>query len=141
MPLLFLEAPAGLSAPGKAQLLRDLTNALDETYRFPDTRVLIREYAGENVAQDGVVGGLIRPVAFLEAPELVDVDAKRVLTTRVIDAIAAHYAGLADVEQTLVLINQYPLSDVGWLRQLQSDNPMIVDAVRQLNQSAETAAA
>ena len=75
----------------------------------------------------------LRPVAFLEAPELDDIDAKRALVIGVQDAISSAYAGLADVEQTLVLINQYPLHDVGWLRQLQSDNPTIVDVVAALN--------
>jgi phenylpyruvate tautomerase PptA (4-oxalocrotonate tautomerase family) len=134
MPLLFLEAPTGLDAAGKAALMAALTEAVDRTYRFPDTRVFLREYPAENVCQDGRVGaGPVRPVAFLEAPELTGVDARRALVVAVQDAVEKHYAGLADTEQTLVLINEYPLDQVGWLRRLQSDNPQIVEAVRALN--------
>lgn len=48
-------------------------------------------------------------------------------------AIARAYAGRADVEQSLLLINQYPPENVGWLGRLRSDNPMIVDVVTALN--------
>lgn len=114
-------------------MMGELTKAIDATYHFPDTRVFLREYATENVCQDGQVGEAIRPVAFLEAPELSSIDAKRELIIEIQAAITRAYGGLADVEQTLVLINQYPLHDVGWLGRLQSDNPMIVDAVAALN--------
>lgn len=134
MPLLFLEAPTGLAPHGKAEMMAALTEAIDKTYRFPDTRVFLREYEPENVCQDGRVGSdAVRPVAFLEAPELSSTDAKRSLVVELQAVIAQFYADLADVEQTLVLINQYPLENVGWLRQLQSDNPMIVEAVAALN--------
>ncbi|MHA6624899.1 hypothetical protein ACU61A_05725 [Pseudonocardia sichuanensis] len=134
MPLLFLEAPTGLDARTKATLMAELTDAVDRTYRFPDTRIFLREYPAENVCQDGRVGaGAVRPVAFLEAPELASVDAKRALVVDIQAVIARHLAGVADVEQTLVLINQYPLEHVGWHRQLQSDNPVIVQAVEAMN--------
>lgn len=133
MPLLFLETPAGLDGDRKRALIRQLTTVIDATYRFPDTRVFIREYDEENVGQDGEVGGPVRPVAFLEAPELVSTDRKRELVAAIHAAVAQHYHGVADVEQTLVLINQYPLTNVGWLAQLQSDNAMIVSAVDELN--------
>ena len=133
MPLLFLEAPAGLDAAAKADLMAALTEALDRTYHFPDTRVFLREYPSENVCQDGVVGAPIRPVAFLEAPELDSVDAKRSLVGALHKIIEHWYAGIADVEQTMTLVNQYPLHDVGWQGGLQSDNPMIVQAVAALN--------
>jgi phenylpyruvate tautomerase PptA (4-oxalocrotonate tautomerase family) len=133
VPLLFLEAPAGLSRDAKAEMMAGLTEAVDKTYRFPDTRVFLREYEAENVCQDGRVGNPVRPVAFLEAPELSSTDAKRAMVIELQSVIARFYAELADVEQTLVLINQYPLENVGWLNQLQSDNPMIVGAVEALN--------
>jgi phenylpyruvate tautomerase PptA (4-oxalocrotonate tautomerase family) len=133
VPLLFLEAPTGLSREAKAELMAGLTKAVDKTYRFPDTRVFLREYEAENVCQDGEVGTALKPVAFLEAPELTSVDAKRAMVIELQTVIAHFYADLADADQTLVLINQYPLENVGWLRQLQSDNPMIVDAVAALN--------
>ena len=134
MPLLFLEAPTGLSRSAKSEMMAGLTEAVDKTYRFPDTRVFLREYEAENVCQDGRVGAdAVRPVAFLEAPELASTDAKRAMVIELQAVIARFYADLADVEQTLVLINQYPLENVGWLNQLQSDNSMIVQAVEALN--------
>ncbi|MEO3820148.1 hypothetical protein [Plantactinospora sp. B24E8] len=134
MPLMFLEVPSGLDRSAKAELLAGLTAVIDKTYQFPDTRIFLREYPQENVCQDGRVdAGPIRPVGFLEAPELSNVDAKRLLVVGLQEVIAQHYAEIADVEQTLILINQYPLENVGWLKQLQSDNPMIVQAVEALN--------
>ena len=134
MPLLFLEAPTGLAPNAKAEMMAGLTEAIDKIYRFPDTRIFLREYETENVCQDGRVGtDAVRPVAFLEAPELSSADAKRSLVIELQAVIARFYAGIADVEQTLVLINQYPLQNVGWLSRLQSDNPMIVEAVAALN--------
>jgi phenylpyruvate tautomerase PptA (4-oxalocrotonate tautomerase family) len=134
MPLMFVEAPEGLEREAKAGLLSALSAAIDKTYQFPDTRVFLREYPAENVCQDGeIASGPIRPVGFLEAPELASVEAKRQLVIELQSAIAEAYGKIADVEQTLILINQYPLENVGWLNQLQSDNAMIVEAVRALN--------
>jgi phenylpyruvate tautomerase PptA (4-oxalocrotonate tautomerase family) len=134
MPLMFVEAPEGLGREAKAELLSALSTAIDKTYHFPDTRVFLREYPAENVCQDGeIASGPIRPVGFLEAPQLSSVDAKRRLVIELQEAIASAYGAIADVEQTLILINQYPLDNVGWLNQLQSDNEMIVEAVRALN--------
>lgn len=137
MPLLFLEAPTGLDRETKAKLMTGLTEAMDKTYRFPDTRVFLREYDSENVAQDGKVGDALRPVAFLEAPELSNLDAKRTMVVDIQAVITKFYADLADTEQTLILINQYPLHNVGWLNQLQSDNPMIIEAVKALNNQSD----
>lgn len=133
MPLLFLEAPAGLSREAKADLMVGLTEAVDRTYHFPDTRMFLREYEPENVCLDGRIGDAVRPVAFLEAPELSSTDVKRAMVVELQTLISRFYADLADAEQTLILINQYPLENVGWLNQLQSDNPMIVKAVEALN--------
>lgn len=133
MPLLFLEGPLGLSGPDKAEMMAALTAVVDKTYGFPDTRVFLREYPSENVCQDGVVGAGIKPVVFLEAPELHSVDAKRAMVADLQDVLDRWYGDIADTEQTLVLVNQYPLENVGWLRQLQSDNPMIVQAVAAIN--------
>lgn len=90
MPLLFLEAPAGLDHDHKRDLMRQLTRAIDETYHFPDTRVFIREYAEQNVCQDGEIGGHVRPVAFLEAPELSSSSRKRELVAAIHEAIGQH---------------------------------------------------
>jgi hypothetical protein len=69
----------------------------------------------------------------LEAPELNNLDAKRKLVQKIEGAIGGAYAGVANVDEVLVLINHYPLRDVGWRQSLQSDKPEIVAAVDQLN--------
>jgi phenylpyruvate tautomerase PptA (4-oxalocrotonate tautomerase family) len=134
MPLLFLEVPAGLDRAAKAELMAELTTAVDDTYKFPDTRIYLREYPVENVCHDGEVGThRFRPAAFLEAPELDSVEAKRTMIAALHASIVRWYGDIADADQTLILINQYPLHDAGWIGQLQSDNPMIVEAVAALN--------
>jgi hypothetical protein len=46
---------------------------------------------------------------------------------------AAAYDGIANIDEVLVLINHYPLENVGWQQSLQSDKPEIVDAIAQIN--------
>ena len=75
----------------------------------------------------------VRPVCSLEAPELASLDAKRKLVQKIEGAIGEAYTGVANVDEVLVLINHYPLRNVGWRHSLQSDKPEIVAAVDQLN--------
>ena len=101
---------------------------------FPDTRGWLREYPAENVSQDGhVLAEPVRPVCSLEAPELASLDAKRKLVQKIEGAIGEAYTAVANVDEVLVLINHYPLRNVGWRHSLQSDKPEIVAAVDQLN--------
>jgi phenylpyruvate tautomerase PptA (4-oxalocrotonate tautomerase family) len=72
-------------------------------------------------------------VCSLEAPELASLEVKRKLVQKVESAIAAAYQGLANTEDVLVLVNHYPLENVGWRQSLQSDNPEIVAAIAALN--------
>jgi hypothetical protein len=78
-------------------------------------------------------GQPVRPVCSLEAPELANLDIKRKLVQKIESAIAAAYDGIANTEEVPVLINHYPLENVGWQRSLQSDKPEIVAAIAQLN--------
>lgn len=134
MPVFTIEVPKGASTAAKQKLLEEVTEAIDETYRFPDTRGWLREYPAENVSQDGRVGAEpVRPVCSLEAPELGSLDAKRKLVQNLESAIAGAYQGIANTDEVLVLINEYPLHNVGWRAGLQSDKPEIVAAVAQLN--------
>ena len=134
MPVFTVDAPAGAPQAAKERMLREITEALDEAYRFPDTRGWLREYPAENVSQDGRVHAEpIRPVCSLEAPELASFDAKRKLTQKIESAIGAAYEGIANVAEVLVLFNHYPLEDVGWRGSLQSDRPEFVGAVAELN--------
>jgi hypothetical protein len=134
MPVFTIDAPFGAPQHAKQKMLKEITEAIDETYHFPDTRGWLREYPAGNVSQDGRVDAEpIRPVCALETPELANLDTKRKLVQKIESAIGAAYEGIANVDEVLVLINPYPLEDVGWRGSLQSDKPEIVEAVRQLN--------
>jgi phenylpyruvate tautomerase PptA (4-oxalocrotonate tautomerase family) len=134
MPVFTIDAPHGARPDAKQKMLKEITEALDEAYHFPDTRGWLREYAAENVSQDGLVGAVpVRPVCSLEAPELGDLDAKRKLVQKIESAIGEAYTGIADTDEVLVLVNHYPLENVGWRSSLQSDKPDIVAAVARLN--------
>jgi hypothetical protein len=77
----------------------------------------LREYPAENVSQNGhIPAEPVRPVCSLEAPEL-----------------TAAYAGIANTDEVLILINHNPLENVGWQQSLQSDKPEIVAAIAQIN--------
>lgn len=122
MPQIFIEAPAGIEPEAKRELMREVSAAVEAAYPIPDVRVWLREYEDGNYAQDGVVGaGPIRPVVFLEAPVLDDLDTKRVMSARIQDALAKGYAGLANTDETLVLMNHYPLENAGFGGRLASD--------------------
>jgi phenylpyruvate tautomerase PptA (4-oxalocrotonate tautomerase family) len=134
MPQFLIEAPTGVRQDAKEQMMKRITEAIDEAYGFGDIRVWLREYRAENVAQDGKVGAdPVRPLCFLEAPELADLDAKRKMAGKVHDAIHAAYHDIANTAETLILMNHYPLENAGWAGRLQSDNREAVEAIRGLN--------
>jgi hypothetical protein len=135
MPQFLLEVPSGVHADAKQKMMRGITAAIDEAYEgAPDVRIWLREYAPENVAQDGRINAEpIRPLAFLEAPELANLDARRKMADGINGAIREAYEGLANTDEILVLMNHYPLEHAGWAGRLQSDNPEIVTAINQLN--------
>jgi hypothetical protein len=140
MPVFTIDAPTGAGRDAKLKMFKEIHEALDEAYHFPDTRGWLREYPAEDVAQDGrVQAEPVRPVCSLEVPELASLDAKRTLVQRIEAAIGGAYAGIANVDEVLVLINHYPLRNVGWKQSLQSDKSEIVAAVEQLNAATATA--
>ncbi|WP_026930298.1 tautomerase family protein [Glycomyces tenuis] len=141
MPVFTIDVPEGAAPEAKRQVLAEVTRAMHETYRFPDHRGWLREHPAENIAVDGQVGAEpVRPVCSIEAPEFHDLDAKRKLVEQITAAIASGYAELANTEETLILINEYPLQNVGWRSGLQCDTPEIVAAVDQLNAAGESRA-
>jgi hypothetical protein len=138
MPVFTIDAPLGAGMNAKQKMMKEIHDALDEAYHFPDTRGWLREYPAENVSQDGrVLAEPVRPVCSLEAPELASLDAKRKLVQKIEGAIGDAYTGVANVDEVLVLINHYPLRNVGWRHSLQSDKPEIVAAVDQLNANTQ----
>jgi hypothetical protein len=134
MPQFFIEAPAGIDPDAKQTMMRQITSAIDAAYHIPDVRIWLREYDAGNVAQDGRIGAEpLRPVCFLEAPVLESIDARREMSNKIQAAISAAYGELANTEDTLILMNLYPLENAGFAGRMQSDNPDIVAAVAQLN--------
>jgi phenylpyruvate tautomerase PptA (4-oxalocrotonate tautomerase family) len=134
MPQFFVEAPKGIRDDAKQAMMRDITAAIDEAYHIPDVRVWLREYDADNVAQDGRLNAEpIRPVCFLEAPQLSSLDAKRTMAEKILTAISLAYSGIANTAQTLILMNHYPLENAGFAGRLQSDDPQLVEAMNQLN--------
>ena len=134
MPQFFVEAPKGIRDDAKRTMMRDITAAIDEAYHIPDVRIWLREYQADNVAQDGRLGAeAIRPVCFLEAPELSSLDAKRKMAEKILTAVGQAYDGIANTAETLILMNHYPLENAGFAGHLQSDDPQLVEAMKQLN--------
>jgi phenylpyruvate tautomerase PptA (4-oxalocrotonate tautomerase family) len=134
MPQFFVEAPTGIRDDAKRALMKDVTAAIDEAYHSPDVRIWLREYPADNVAQDGRLGAeAIRPVCFLEAPELSSLDAKRKMAERILTAVGQAYDGIANTAETLILMNHYPLENAGFAGRLQADDPRLVEAMKQLN--------
>jgi len=110
------------------------TAALNEAYPVPDVRIFLREYQADNVSQDGrLESEPVRPVCFIEAPQLRSLDARRKLTEKINAAVADAYEGIANTREILILHNEYPLENGGWAGRLQSDDPAVVEAMRKLN--------
>jgi phenylpyruvate tautomerase PptA (4-oxalocrotonate tautomerase family) len=134
MPQFFIEAPTGVRLDAKQKMMKQITEAIDAAYHIPDVRIWLREYSPNQVAQDGrLAAEPIRPLCFLEAPELSSLDAKRSMAEKIHSAIAEAYQDIANTDETLILMNHYPLENAGWAGRLQSDNPEIVQAITQLN--------
>jgi phenylpyruvate tautomerase PptA (4-oxalocrotonate tautomerase family) len=134
MPVVFIEAPPGIRPDAKKRLVERTTAALNEAYPIPDVRIFLREYPLDNVGQDGrIESEPVRPVCLIEAPQLRSIDAKRKMTERINAAVAEAYEGIANIRETLILHNEYPLENAGWAGCLQSDNPEVVEAIKKLN--------
>jgi phenylpyruvate tautomerase PptA (4-oxalocrotonate tautomerase family) len=135
MPIAYLDVPPGIPADAKKPLVGEIFTALDEAYRIPDTRIFIREWPPENVSQDGRLDDAPpKPVLFLEAPPGISVDAKRSMVKRISAAVTAAYH-LPDV---LIFLREYPLDMVSQDGGLQSENPVILQAMRQAAASRGT---
>ena len=114
MPVFTIDAPLGAQETAKLKMLKKSPMRCTRPGPSP-THAVGFAHQTNAVSQDGSVGTEpVRPVCTLEAPELNNLDAKRKLTRKIESAIAAAYGGIANVEEVLVLINHYPLEDVGW---------------------------
>jgi hypothetical protein len=124
IPQFFIEASTGIGDEAKQRMLKEITAAIYHAYHIPDVRIWLREWSANNVAQDGRLNAEpMRPLCFLEAPELSNLDVKQKMAERIDAAIAKAYAGLANTDQTLILMSHYPLENAAAAGRLQSDNP------------------
>jgi phenylpyruvate tautomerase PptA (4-oxalocrotonate tautomerase family) len=134
MPTITIEAPRGIRRDAKKRLMEKTTAALNEAYPIPDVRIFLREYEVENVGQDGrLESEPVRPVCFIEAPQLRSLEARRKLVEKINTAVADAYEGIANTREILILHNEYPLENAAWAGRLQSDNPQVVEVIKKLN--------
>lgn len=128
MPISYIDVPPGIRVEAKRTLVQEIFAALDEAYRVPDTRIFLREWPLENVSQDGRLDSEpAKPVCFLEVPPGIRGDVKRAMAQRISAAITEAYH-LPDV---LIFLREYPLDMVSQDGGLQSENPMILEAMTQ----------
>jgi len=128
MPIAFLEAPPGIRTDAKKRLVKEIFTALDEAYRVPDTRIFLREWPLENVSQDGRLDSEpARPVCFLAVPPGIRTDVKRTMGQRISAAITDAY----HLHDVLIFLREYPLEMVIQDGGLQSENPVILEAMKQ----------
>jgi phenylpyruvate tautomerase PptA (4-oxalocrotonate tautomerase family) len=126
MPHAYLDVPPGIRVDAKRTLVKEVFAAIDEAYGFPDTRIFLREWPLEQVSQDGRLDSQpAKPVCFLEVPPGVRPDVKRTLVQRITAAVADAYH-LPDV---MVFLREYPLDMVSQDGVLQSENPVILEAM------------
>jgi phenylpyruvate tautomerase PptA (4-oxalocrotonate tautomerase family) len=134
MPGLFIEAPAGVQPDAKQEMMREITAAIREAYRIQDIRIWLREYPPGNVAMDGHINAEpVKPVCFLEAPELASLEAKSTMAAKILAAVDKAYRDIANTRETMILMNHYPLANAGWAGRLGSENPDAVARIKQLN--------
>ncbi|HYG83890.1 MAG TPA: N-acetylmuramic acid 6-phosphate etherase [Verrucomicrobiae bacterium] len=137
MPLCYLDAPKGASISVKTQMAQEITAVLDEAYGIDDMRIYFREYEPDQVSQDGKIGAEpIRTLFTINGPVLKDINKKRLLAEKINAAIVTAYQGMANVSETPILFNEYPLEEIGWAGRMQSDIPEMVEAMKQMNSSS-----
>src|SRR5215831_10383212 len=88
MPVAYLDLPSGLAVDTKKKLVKEIAESIHHAYMIPDTRVLLREWPGEQISIDGELGRPMRPICNFVVPPGLPVDAKRQLANRVSSAIA-----------------------------------------------------
>src|SRR5262245_17663333 len=127
MPIAFIEAPPGIRVDAKRKLVKEVCAALDEAYHVPDTRIYLRDWPVDCVSQDGRLDSEpTKPVCFLEVPPSIQIDVKRKLVKRICAAIADAY----HLPGVLVFLREYPLDMVSQDGGLQSENPMVLEAMQ-----------
>ena len=122
MPMLFIDGPTGLVPQARKTLIEEATAAMVEGYRRQDVRIFFRNYPPEDIALEGRQGvHQMRPICTLQVPQERDLAVKRRLIGRLNAAMALAYRGIADIDEVMVFLNEYPLEQVGWAGHLAAD--------------------
>jgi phenylpyruvate tautomerase PptA (4-oxalocrotonate tautomerase family) len=119
MPVGYLDVPTGADLGRKRELVRAMYDALHEAFPFPeDTRIFLREWPGDSVSQNGLLGSEPpRPVFTVHIPEGADPGAKRTMVKKINAAVADVYplpdiaVFLAEHKLDLIAINGGILAD------------------------------
>jgi phenylpyruvate tautomerase PptA (4-oxalocrotonate tautomerase family) len=125
VPISYLDVPEGLAAEGKREMVKRMYEALHEAYPFPDdVRIFIREWPADSVSQDGRLGAEpIRPVFTMPVPQGGDLVARRVMVSKVNDAVSEAY----DAPKFMIFLTEYPLDQVALDGKLHADNRQRVE--------------
>jgi hypothetical protein len=93
MPIGYLDVPTGLELSRKRELVKAMYEALHEAYPFPDdTRIFLREWPGDSVSQNGLLGSEpARPVFMVHVPQGANTDAKRTMLKKINTAVVHAY--------------------------------------------------
>lgn len=94
MPIAYLDVPAGVELSKKRALVAEMYEALHEAFPFPDdTRIFLREWADDEVSQNGLLGPAPTkgPVFTMHVPQGVDIDVKRTMLRKINTAVRRVY--------------------------------------------------
>ncbi|MER5263755.1 hypothetical protein ABTZ99_16950 [Actinosynnema sp. NPDC002837] len=107
MPVGYLDVPTGVGADRKRAMVRAIYEAVHEAYPFPDdTRIFVREWALDDVSQNGLLGSEpARPVFMVHVPPSAEVDAKRTMLRKVAAAVGDAY----DLPDFMTFVHEHPL--------------------------------
>jgi phenylpyruvate tautomerase PptA (4-oxalocrotonate tautomerase family) len=125
MPIAYLDVPPRIDLGAKKKLVKALYEAMHEAYPFPDDhRIFLREWAGDSVSQNGLLGSEpARPVFVIHGPQGVDSDAKREMLKKINAAVADAY----HLPDFMIFMHEYPLDLVAHEGGLLADNQQRVE--------------
>jgi phenylpyruvate tautomerase PptA (4-oxalocrotonate tautomerase family) len=59
MPVVFIDAPPGLGQEAKLEMMKRVTDAVEDAYRIGETQVFVREHELSNVSVNGTLASEI----------------------------------------------------------------------------------
>jgi hypothetical protein len=107
MPVGYLDVPTGVDVDRKRVMVQAIYEAVHEAYPFPDdTRIFVREWALDDVSQNGLLGSEpARPVFMVHVPPGAGDDAKRTMLRKVAAAVGDAY----DLPDFMTFVHEHPL--------------------------------